>query len=75
MSVFQEARLPTAQSLPFSPERKTRHIPFPGQLLVIYSKSRRGNRNKTLAVSEKLRQLGDIRRDPPRLVFGQKLGR
>jgi len=24
--------------------------------------------------SQKLRQLGDIRRDPPRLVFGEQLG-
>jgi hypothetical protein len=26
-------------------------------------------------VRQQLRQLGDVRRDPPRLVFGEQLGR
>src|SRR5262245_60956212 len=37
MSGLSEARLPTAQWPPVSPERKTRHIPFPGQLLLGYN--------------------------------------
>jgi hypothetical protein len=28
-----------------------------------------------LRLPHKLRQLGDVRRDPPRLVFGEQLGR
>jgi hypothetical protein len=36
--------------------------PFPGHLL-------------TFGLFQQLRQLGDIRRDPPRFDFGEQLGR